>query len=133
MTRSMHILCAGSAVAGVLRLTEPLSFWGGIDPATALITLAGHPQQGESVAGKALIVPGLVGSSSSSAVMLELISAGIAPAALLLGARDAILPIGVVVAGQMGLPTLPVLVVADPPWQTGDRISIGLNGQIARI
>ena len=40
-----------------LRLTEPLSFWGGIDPLTGRIIDASHPQVGESIAGKVLRMP----------------------------------------------------------------------------
>jgi uncharacterized protein len=49
------------------------------------------------------------GSSSSSAIMLELLARGIAPAALLLGEPDAILALGVIVGREMGYPPIPVL------------------------
>ena len=59
-----------------------------------------------------LAVESAVGSSSSSAIMLELIREHTAPAALLLGSADAIVALGVVVAGELGLPTVPVLEVS---------------------
>ena len=124
------VLCAGTACAEVLRLTEPLSFWGGVDPKTARVTLAGHPQMGEAVTGRVLLLPGLIGSSSSSAVLLELLYAGTAPAALIMTARDAILPIGVVVAAQMGWSTIPVLVAEELVLNTGDRVTIAHDGWI---
>lgn len=125
------ILVAGEAGGTVLRLDAPISFWGGIDPSTATVTLAGHPQRGESIAGTILVIPRLIGSSSSSAVMLELCYEGLAPKALILGGRDAILPVGVVVARQMGWPGIPVLLLPDPPFQSGDRLSIDRYGMIA--
>lgn len=131
MTRwQAKVLLEGTAQAKVLRLDAPISFWGGIDPATSQVILAGHPQFGERVSGKILVIRQLIGSSSSSAVMLELAYGGLAPAALILGARDAILPIGVVVAGQMGWKTLPVLVLPDPPFQTEDVLSVDDLGMI---
>lgn len=108
-----RVLVAGSADGPLLRLTAPLSFWGGVDPKTGRISDPRHPQHGLGIAGTVLAVPVPRGSSSSSAIMLELIARGIAPAALLLGEADAILALGIVVAGEMGHPTLPALQV-DP-------------------
>src|SRR5271169_3085950 len=99
----------GSAEGAVLKLARPLSFWGGVDPKTGRISDPRHPQHGACIAGTVLAVPVPRGSSSSSAIMLELIARGIAPAALLLGEADAILALGIVVAGEMGHRTLPAL------------------------
>ena len=117
-------LIDGTASGTVLRLDAPISFWGGVDPATSEICLAGHPQAGVRIAGTVLVIEQLVGSSSSSAVMLELLYRGIGPAALILGGRDAILPIGSLVAGQMGWTACPVVVMDTPPFQTGDVVRV---------
>jgi len=117
-------LIGGTASGTVLRLDAPISFWGGVDPETSAICLAGHPQEGERLAGTILVIEHLIGSSSSSAVMLELLYRGIGPAALILGGRDAILPIGALVAGQMNWPTCPVVLVKAPPFQTGENLRI---------
>ncbi len=132
MTWQADILVAGEANGTVLRLDAPISFWGGIDPATATITLAGHPQRGESIAGTILVIPRLIGSSSSSAVLLELCHGGLAPKALILGRRDAILPVGVIVSRQMGWPTIPVLLLSAPPFLSGDRLSVDRNGLVTK-
>lgn len=92
-----------------LRLTHPISFWGGVDPASGRIIDARHPQNGAVVAGRVLLLPGTIGSSSASAVMLELVHAGLAPAALVLHEPDAILLLGCVVAREMGWRTPPAL------------------------
>lgn len=128
MTWQAEVLFEGSASGEVLRLDQPISFWGGVDPATAEIVLDGHPQQGLSVENRILVIPQLVGSSSSSAVMLELIYKNKSPAALILGGRDAILPIGVLVARQMQWHTLPVILMKELPFETGTRLSIDRNG-----
>lgn len=104
-----RVLMAGEAEGPLLRLAEPLSLWGGVDPATGLITQPRHPDHGRSIAGSVLAMPRAIGSSSSSAVLLELLYNGHAPRALLLGEVDAILCIGVIVAREMGYPTIPVL------------------------
>lgn len=92
-----------------MRLRAPISFWGGVDPASGRICDPRHPDHGAAVAGTVLAVPATIGSSSSSAVMLELLHGGKAPAALLLGEVDAILTLGVIVAREMGYPVIPVL------------------------
>ena len=109
-----RVIVAGTARGELLRLTAPISFWGGVDPVGGRIADPRHPEHGTSIAGAVLAVPSAVGSSSSSAIMLELIREGTAPAALLLGSADAIVALGVVVAGELGLPTVPVLEV---PWE----------------
>ena len=83
-------------------LTAPISFWGGVNPKTGLIADVRHPQHGVSISGKVLCLPGTIGSSSAAAVLLELVSAGLAPAALILHEPDAILLLGLIVAQEMG-------------------------------
>lgn len=106
-------LIAGAAAGPILRLALPLGFWGGVDAATGRIVDARHPDRGASIAGTVLAIPATIGSSSSSSVMLELIRNGRAPAALVLGAVDPILVLGIVVAGELGYRMLPVLAL--PP------------------
>ena len=131
MNWQAEVLISGEATGEVLRLEEPISFWGGIDPVSSAVTLAGHPQLGEEIAGKIVVIPRMIGSSSSSAIMLELIHANRAPKALILGSRDAILPIGVVVAEQMGWGKIPVVVLANPVFQSGESLHVSRDGMIA--
>ena len=130
MSRRAEVLVGGQTHGTVLRLHAPVSFWGGIDPATSEVVLAGHPQCGERIAGRILVVPRPIGSSSSASVILELLYNGLAPCALILGVRDAILPIGVLVARQMGWDVIPVLAMADPLFRTGDALCIRSDGTI---
>ena len=104
-----RVLIDGEGKGPLLRLSEPISFWGGVDPATARLTDPRHPQHGVSIAGTVLALAATRGSSSSSAIMLELLARGIAPAALLLATPDAILALGVIVGREMGYKPIPVL------------------------
>ena len=61
--------------ATALALTAPISFWGGVDPKTGVIADARHPEFGQSIAGRVLLVPATVGSSSAAAILLELVHA----------------------------------------------------------
>jgi predicted aconitase with swiveling domain len=107
-----RVLIAGAARGPLLRLVEPISFWGGVDPETARLTDPRHPQHGVSIAGTVLALAATRGSSSSSAIMLELLARRIAPAALLLAEPDAILALGVIVGREMGYGAIPVLEVS---------------------
>lgn len=106
-----EVLIAGRAAAPVLALGKPISFWGGVDPFSGRITDPRHPDHGAVIGGTILVLPGTIGSSSSSAVMLELMASGKAPAALVLAEPDAILMLGVVVAREMGHGSIPALIV----------------------
>jgi predicted aconitase with swiveling domain len=98
-----EVLIAGAEAGGqALVLTRPISFWGGVDPRTGRIADPRHPEAGAGVAGRVLFLPGTIGSSSASAVLLELVRAGLAPAAIVLHEPDAILLLGLIVAREMG-------------------------------
>jgi predicted aconitase with swiveling domain len=124
-----RVLVAGEATGAVLRLAAPISFWGGVDPTDGRITDPRHPDHGASIAGHVLVLPATIGSSSSSAILLELLAAGKGPAALILGDVDAILVLGVLVAGEMGYGTIPVLEGATD-LSTGRRVAITADGRV---
>jgi predicted aconitase with swiveling domain len=124
-------LVGGEATGEVLILDEPLSFWGGVDPATGAVIDTRHPQRGENVAGRVLVLPSGRGSSSSSSVLAEAIRAGTAPAAIVLAEPDPILALGAIVARELYGHSLPVVVIADPGVTTGDRVSI--RAEAARV
>lgn len=128
-----EVLVPGLAGSGsALVLSAPISFWGGVDPRSGRIADVRHPQHGKNIAGRVLFLPGTIGSSSASAVLLELVHAGHAPAALVLHEPDAILLLGLIVAREMGWPT-PVAVKLDRSLhgQFSDAIvDVGADGTI---
>ena len=129
-----EILVARHAGHGeALVLDEPISFWGGVDPKTGRIADVRHPQHGKSIAGKVLFLPGTIGSSSASAVLLELVHNGHAPAALVMHEPDAILLLGLIVAKEMGWET-PVAVRLDrsqfAPFR-GSSPAVATDGSIS--
>ncbi|KQZ94017.1 hypothetical protein ASD64_03765 [Mesorhizobium sp. Root157] len=102
MSEHAEILVAGRGGEGdALVLSQPISFWGGVDAKTGRIADVRHPQHGQCIAGRVLFLPGTIGSSSASAVLLELVHNGHAPAALVLHEPDAILLLGLIVGREM--------------------------------
>jgi predicted aconitase with swiveling domain len=101
-----EVLLPGGAVEGAaLALTAPISFWGGVNPKTATIADARHPEYGRRIDGQVLLIPATIGSSSAAAILLELVYARLAPAAIVLHEPDAILLLGLIVAKEMGYDT----------------------------
>ena len=113
MSVQAEVLLPGqSAVAPALALTAPISFWGGVDPKSGLVADPRHPENGQLISGKVLLVPETVGSSSAAAILLELVHSNRAPVAIVLHEPDAILLLGLIVAKEMGLET-PIAVRLD--------------------
>ena len=94
-------LVAGEAEGRVALLTTPLSLWGGFDPESGLIVDATHPQKGQRIKGRILVMPGGRGSSSSSSVLLESARLGTQPGAIVLVEPDPILVVGALVAADL--------------------------------
>lgn len=128
-----RLLVSGEATGPLLRLTEPISFWGGVNPVSGTISDPRHPQFGTVITGAVLAIPAAVGSSSSSAIMLELLREGTAPAAIVMGEADAILALGVVVARELGHPSIPVLELPPEVWEAmenGLAVTVTADGRL---
>ena len=81
-----------------LDLSEPLSFWGGLDPTTGEIIDVHHPQHGENVTGVILSMPSGRGYSSSPSVLAEALRLGHGPKAIVLEEPDPMVWLGTLVA-----------------------------------
>ena len=92
---------AGHAEGTALVTAEPLSFWGGYDPATGEITDRTHPLSGTIGTGRVFEIPATRGSSTTTAVLLEAIRRGTAPAAFVTRGVDSFLALAAVVAEEM--------------------------------
>lgn len=131
MTRILH---PGTARGRALVLAEPLSLWGGLDPASGAIIDPHHPQRGANVAGRVLVLPAARGSSSSSSVLAEAARAGVAPAAILLGEPDLILSVGAAVAEELYGTIIPVAVLSTQELaaiRNESEVGIGPEGALA--
>ncbi len=102
-------------------LDEPLSFWGGMDPATGEIVDRHHPQAGESLAGRVVVMRSGRGSSSSSSVLAEAIRAGTAPAAVVMTEPDVIVALGSIVAAELYGTEMPVVSLAEAEFDALSR------------
>ena len=116
-----RFILAGDAAGPVLATDEPLSFWGGVDPATGRIIDVHHPLLGQSLTGKVLVMPSSRGSCTGSGVLLDLVLSGKGPAALIFRDPEDVLTLGALVAAGMFDSRLPVLRVSPTVFDTLTR------------
>lgn len=119
--------------APLLAANEPLSFWGGFDYHSGEIIDRRHPLSGEIAAGKVLALPFTRGSSTTTAVLLEAVRAGTAPAAILTTGVDTFFSLASVVADEMYAAPIPILALAPedfPRLRSGDMLEIHPDGRI---
>lgn len=118
-----RFILRGSAVGGILATDEPLSFWGGVDPATGRIIDVHHPLHGQCLTGRILVMPSSRGSCTGSGVLLDLVLSGRGPAALIFREAEDVLTLGALVAEGMFGAVLPVLRLAPGPFSLLTRES----------
>lgn len=128
-------LHAGRASGTVLHLDLPLSFWGGTDHDGTIID-AHHPQRGQSVTGRVLVMRAGRGSSSSSYVLAEQLRQHCGPAAIVLAERDAIVVLGAIVASELYGSDMPVAMVHEhdlTSLKTGQTVIVDCNGAAGSV
>src|SRR6185503_4984263 len=127
---------AASAEGEALVTGESLSFWGGYDFRTGEIIDRHHPLAGVRAAGRILAVPFSKGSSTTTAVLLEAVRAGTAPAAIVTTGTDAFFALASIVADVMYGKPFPVIALNAADFaqlKTGDLLAIEPSGAIRRL
>ena len=75
-----------------------ISFYGGVDPETGIVTEAGHDLQGKSIAGTILVFPSGKGSTVGSYILYRLKKNGHAPLAVVNAECETIIAVGCIIA-----------------------------------
>lgn len=128
-----RVLHAGIAEGKVLHLDAALSFWGGFDAETGLIIDRAHPQVGESLTGKVVVMPGSRGSSATPGVLAESIRLGTGPAAIVVTEPDINLTAGALVAAALYGETCAVILVGEEAASSlvpGSTITVSIAGAL---
>ena len=134
--KAERVVFAGECRAEALVLDEPLSFWGGLDPETGRIIDEQHPQKGQCVTGRILLMPGTRGSTSAAGALCECLRLGTGPAAFILPAADVLILAAVTVAAELYGRVTPVLSVDMAIWPelTGCKmLHIETDGTVSEI
>lgn len=123
----------GTASGRLLVSREPISFWGGYDPGAGTITERNHPLADAVARDRVLCIPSTRGSSTTTAVLLEAIRAGTAPAALLTAGTDTFLALAAIVAEEMYGRTIPVIALEDADYASlasGSHARVECDGTV---
>ncbi|MGJ8609934.1 MAG: aconitase family protein, partial [Octadecabacter sp.] len=122
-----QIILSHDTCGAVLTCAQGVSFWGGVNAENGVIQDAHHPQHGQSLAGKIVLMPTSRGSCSGSGVLLELALNGHAPAALVFREEEGILTLGALIAARMFERPLAVLRLSAASY---DRLAMQKTAQI---
>ena len=130
-----RVIVAGEAEGEALVTHDALSFWGGYDFHTGEIIDKHHPLAGVRAGGRVLAVPFSKGSSTTTAVLLEAVRAGTAPAAILTTGTDAFFALASIVADVMYGKSFPVVSLEPEDFaslRSGEQLHIEPSGVIRR-
>ena len=120
----------GIAKGVVLVTSKPISFWGGVDPASGLINDPRHDLFGQSVAGKVMVFPFGKGSSTGSLIMLELARVDKAPAAIVNVRTEPILATGPIVSHHFYGRQIPIICLDENSFrqlETGQVLTVNAS------
>jgi uncharacterized protein len=119
-----RIIYKGKAEGQALVTTQPISFYGGVDPNTGIVLEKGHELQGQSVKGKILVFPQGKGSTVGSYTLYRMKKNGTAPAGMINKECETIIAVGAIISE---IPCVDKIDIAK--IKTGDKIQID-NGKI---
>ena len=127
------VIIPGEARGEALVSREPLSFWGGYDWQTGEIIDRRHGLSGSIAKDKILAVPFTRGSSTTTAVLLEAIRAGTAPAAILTTGTDFFFALASVVAEELYHSPLPLVALTERDFsslKSGEEVLVKETGEV---
>jgi len=93
--------------------SQPISFWGDLEPETGMIISRRHELFGKNITGKILVFPYGKGSSSGCGILLEAIRCRKAPTAIINLNTEPILALGPIVAEELYGKSLPIIILPE--------------------
>jgi len=115
-------ICNGVAEGEALVTKQGISFLGGVDPETGIITEVDHELHGEKMAGKILVLPSLKGSAGGMWILIRLAASKKGPKAVIVAQADTILVGAVIIGGIPIVDSLPA--EAFQSLKGGDRLKV---------
>ncbi len=93
-----RIIFKGRAKGEALVTEMPISFYGGVDPNTGVVTEKGHQLNGQSVKDKILVFPQGKGSTVGSYTLYRMKKNGVAPAGIINKECETIIAVGAIIS-----------------------------------
>jgi predicted aconitase with swiveling domain len=114
-----RIISKGIGEGEALATSQPISFYGGVDPNTGEIIEKGHELQGKNVKGKILVFPNGKGSTVGSYTLYRMKKNGMAPAGIINKECETIVAVGAIISE---IPCVDKVDISE--IKTGDTIRI---------
>ncbi len=93
-----RIISKGVAEGEAMTTTQPISFYGGVDPNTGEIIEKGHELQGKKVKAKILVFPNGKGSTVGSYTLYRMKKNGTAPAGIINKECETVVAVGTIIS-----------------------------------
>jgi predicted aconitase with swiveling domain len=93
-----RIISKGISEGEALTTTQPISFYGGVDPETSEILEKGHELQGKRIQDKILVFPNGKGSTVGSYTLYRLKKGGVAPAGMINRECGTVVAVGAIIS-----------------------------------
>jgi len=126
----------GTCEGEVIATSQPISFWGGVNPLTGCINDPRHELFDQCISGKVLVFPFGKGSSTTSLIILELARVNKAPAAIINMRSEPILATGPIVSKHFYGKEIPVVTLEEEAFKmlkTGQHVSVNAQEGVVTI
>ncbi len=117
-----RIISKGVAEGEAITTTQPISFYGGVDPDTGEIIEKEHELQGKTVKGKILVFPTGKGSTVGSYTLYRMKKNGTAPAGIINKECETVVAVGTIISGIACVDKIDISTI-----ETGDIVTIENN------
>jgi predicted aconitase with swiveling domain len=114
-----RIIYKGTGEGEALTTTQPISFYGGVDPNTGEVIEKGHELQGQSVKGKVLVFPNGKGSTVGSYTLYRMKRNGTAPVGMINIECETIVAVGAIISEIPCVDKVDITKI-----KTGDRVRV---------
>jgi predicted aconitase with swiveling domain len=117
-----RIIYKGKGEGEALKTTQPISFYGGVDPNTGEVIEKGHELQGKSVKDRVVVFPNGKGSTVGSYTLYRMKKNNTAPTAIINKDCETIIAVGAIISE---IPCVDHIDIGK--IQTGNRIRVENN------
>ena len=93
-----RVISKGVAKGEALTTSQPISFYGGVDPDTSIVLEKGHELEGKTVKGKILAFPNGKGSTVGSYTLYRMKKNDTAPAGILNKECETVVAVGAIIS-----------------------------------
>jgi len=122
-----RIIRRGNTGGKALVSSEPIGFFGNVDPDTGMVVEKGHELEGQSIAGTVLVFPTGKGSTVGSYTLYRLKKNGKAPLAIICSESEPIVAVGAIIADIPMVDRVDISTIStgDQVTVDGDEVTVG--------